>query len=381
MEAGVRPPFSSDSKHIVTIDGHDAVVVEAASSRLITRLTGHSDVVWDATFSPDGSQILTGSKDGTAKLWDAASGRLLATLMGHTGGVRRVAYSPDGSLIGTVSEDRTVKLWNVDAVIAAQATAEHVADEAPTLITECDRAAGIVLDPDKPAHLRGHDKGYLGKEAEVICRQAVAQHPHVRRFKTQLAFALEQNGKFDEARPLFEEAAQAGSATAMFGLADFHGMDDAERAHWLNQAFDAGSALALFAAAYDAVDHGSDKPKAELAIKRALPLLEKAAAAGDPDASAVIAQIYLDDRIVARDVAKATPYLIDGIKAQSHFAIRTFDDDADILPAETRLAVKKLLADAGYLAGAVDSTVDDQTRAALDAWEKSDNGTPSVTQQ
>jgi WD40 repeat protein len=34
-------------------------------------------------FSPNGQRIVTGSYDGTAKLWDAASGKELLTLKGH----------------------------------------------------------------------------------------------------------------------------------------------------------------------------------------------------------------------------------------------------------------------------------------------------------
>ena len=36
---------------------------------------GHTGRVWSVAFSPDGKQILSGSWDGTIKLWDIASGR------------------------------------------------------------------------------------------------------------------------------------------------------------------------------------------------------------------------------------------------------------------------------------------------------------------
>ncbi len=37
------------------------------------------------SFSPDGTRILTGSDDGTAKVWDARTGTALLELKGHTG--------------------------------------------------------------------------------------------------------------------------------------------------------------------------------------------------------------------------------------------------------------------------------------------------------
>jgi len=48
-------------------------------------------------FSPDGQRILTGSMDGTARLWDAATGRALHVFaIGRGMPVRAVAISPDG---------------------------------------------------------------------------------------------------------------------------------------------------------------------------------------------------------------------------------------------------------------------------------------------
>ncbi|MCZ6655022.1 MAG: hypothetical protein O7D91_18595, partial [Planctomycetota bacterium] len=46
-------------------------------------LAGHTDHVWHAEFSPDGSRIVTASRDGTARLWDL-EGKPLAVLAGHT---------------------------------------------------------------------------------------------------------------------------------------------------------------------------------------------------------------------------------------------------------------------------------------------------------
>ena len=37
------------------------------------------------SFSPDGTRIVTGSGDGTAKVWDARTGTALLELKGHTG--------------------------------------------------------------------------------------------------------------------------------------------------------------------------------------------------------------------------------------------------------------------------------------------------------
>jgi WD40 repeat protein len=74
--------------------------------------SGHRSDVSSVVFSPDGSQVLSGSYDRTVKLWDAATGRVIRTYTGHTGLVTSVAFSPDGRQILSGSGDRTVKLWD-----------------------------------------------------------------------------------------------------------------------------------------------------------------------------------------------------------------------------------------------------------------------------
>jgi len=72
----------------------------------------HTDRVWAVAFSPDGTRVLTGSADNTARLWGAATGEAVAILAEHTGQVTAIAFSPDGTRILTGSEDNTARLWD-----------------------------------------------------------------------------------------------------------------------------------------------------------------------------------------------------------------------------------------------------------------------------
>ena len=74
-------------------------------------LSGHTDDVRSACFSPDGSKIVTASGDRTAKIWDVCSGECDRTLKGHIDDVNTACFSPDGSKIVTASDDKTAKIW------------------------------------------------------------------------------------------------------------------------------------------------------------------------------------------------------------------------------------------------------------------------------
>ena len=56
-----------------------------ADGAALLELKGHTGEVTSVSFSPDGSRIVTGSDDRTAKVWDARTGTALLELKGHTG--------------------------------------------------------------------------------------------------------------------------------------------------------------------------------------------------------------------------------------------------------------------------------------------------------
>ena len=62
--------------------------------------------------APDGIRIVTGSSDGTARVWNARTGAEVLQLKGHTRAIRTVAVTPDGTRIVTGSDDGTARIWD-----------------------------------------------------------------------------------------------------------------------------------------------------------------------------------------------------------------------------------------------------------------------------
>ena len=112
--------------------GHETGVASVSLSpdggRLVTASSGGTVRLWDAAsgeeicvlhkfransvaFSPDGSRIVTA--DSTARVWDAASGKEIYVLRGEDdNSVSSASFSPDGSGIVTGSFGGTVRLWD-----------------------------------------------------------------------------------------------------------------------------------------------------------------------------------------------------------------------------------------------------------------------------
>ena len=113
-KGGQSAAISSDGRWVLTGGGYGsamAVLCEPDSGREGIQFKGHTAEVLSVAFCPDGRRILTGSMDGTAKLWDAASGDELVTLKRQEAGVSFVAFSSDGSKAAIGCMDGTFTIW------------------------------------------------------------------------------------------------------------------------------------------------------------------------------------------------------------------------------------------------------------------------------
>ncbi|MGD2146760.1 MAG: WD40 repeat domain-containing protein [Anaerolineae bacterium] len=142
----------------------------AGQVELLDTLTGHTDRVYGLAFSSGGGLLVSGSRDGTIRVWDVASRREIQTLDGtgdwdvyfarddgHVASTEgtvwgvvsgeevmsidtrgaRAACSPDGSWMGLAGYNAPIEVWDVERGQVVQTFEGHI-----------DRVFGLAFSPD-----------------------------------------------------------------------------------------------------------------------------------------------------------------------------------------------------------------------------------------
>ncbi|MCH7988141.1 MAG: hypothetical protein IID46_03205, partial [Planctomycetes bacterium] len=112
--------FSNDGKFLFVAAGEaslfgEATLWETSHWKRLRVVKGHTDSLYAAKLSPDGSILATGSYDQKIILWKRATGEKLRELTGHNGSIFDLAFHPSGKILASASGDRTVKLWDVSS--------------------------------------------------------------------------------------------------------------------------------------------------------------------------------------------------------------------------------------------------------------------------
>lgn len=108
--------FSPDTTQFLAIGFNSVELWSAEKDHSLTTLEGHNDGIQMATFSHDGSRILTVDKSGQPFLWDG-KGSLIRELEQSDELITAVAFAPDNKQFITGYTNGRVHVWNIDGTL------------------------------------------------------------------------------------------------------------------------------------------------------------------------------------------------------------------------------------------------------------------------
>lgn len=101
----------------LAVGSSDALVriLDADSLAVKHTLAGHTNSVFTAAYSPDGSQLLTAGRDAHLRTWSVGGNYTEASsIVAHMFTINHLLFSPDGQLLATCSMDKSIKLWEAE---------------------------------------------------------------------------------------------------------------------------------------------------------------------------------------------------------------------------------------------------------------------------
>jgi WD40 repeat protein len=111
----VRTVVSPDGTRIAgAIVDRTVVVWRMDDGRVVDVLRGHTDLVLDVVFSPDGALVATASWDKTVRIWKPGT-CMSRVLRGHAAQVDRIAWTRPEHLV-TGSRDGTLRVWDIPSL-------------------------------------------------------------------------------------------------------------------------------------------------------------------------------------------------------------------------------------------------------------------------
>jgi WD40 repeat protein len=154
-----------------------------SQSRAVAVLRAHTDAVLSATYSPDGKQVLTASRDSTLRIWDSASRKQVAQLKlsapaRHFAG--RPQFSRDGELVLAATRDAPagrIYIWRWRG-----------SDDPVVLPTESETIAAA-FSPDGRRVVSGHGDDTVRVWRVRDARPTLFGRPNENDLVTSVAFA------------------------------------------------------------------------------------------------------------------------------------------------------------------------------------------------
>jgi WD40 repeat protein len=103
----------NDQNNSLTRNSAEVKIYESASGKELRSIPAASQGIKSIAISPDGSLFVTGSEDGTIRLWNTSAGQEIYIARNHSSIPLGLSFSPDGRFLASGSWDGTIRLWGL----------------------------------------------------------------------------------------------------------------------------------------------------------------------------------------------------------------------------------------------------------------------------
>jgi WD40 repeat protein len=94
-------------------------ILSASASEVVVR-SGHTADITSLLFVASDSLLVSGSEDGTIRVWSPDKGNLLAVLRGHAGAISGLDTSADGKELISAGIDGLINIWSIETGTATR---------------------------------------------------------------------------------------------------------------------------------------------------------------------------------------------------------------------------------------------------------------------
>lgn len=100
---------------------------DAKTGKLLSKIN-HEYAVWSLTWTSDEHKLISGSGNGSLRIFDTATWHEIAVLEGHNQVVEAITVFRNDRLLASTSWDRTARLWNLDTNLSIGLPLKHEKD-------------------------------------------------------------------------------------------------------------------------------------------------------------------------------------------------------------------------------------------------------------
>lgn len=98
----------------------DIILINLEENEIERVISGHQSAVTDVGFNNTDSLFLSASRDGTTKIWNTYNSRKLPIILDdHDDWVFTATFTPDGNQVVTGSKDKHIRVWTLDYQLLA----------------------------------------------------------------------------------------------------------------------------------------------------------------------------------------------------------------------------------------------------------------------